>query len=48
MNLNGWGTWIRTRAMSDSESDALPLGDAPSILAITIIALNLKTFYKFI
>ncbi len=26
---HGWGTWIRTKEMSDSESDALPLGDTP-------------------
>lgn len=25
----GWGRRIRTFAMSESESDALPLGDAP-------------------
>ena len=25
----GWGTGIRTPEMSESESDALPLGDAP-------------------
>lgn len=25
----GWGTWIRTKEMSDSESDALPLGYTP-------------------
>ena len=25
----GWGTGIRTPVMSESESDALPLGDAP-------------------
>ena len=24
--LIGWGNWIRTNEMSDSESDALPLG----------------------
>ena len=27
--LFGWGTGIRTPEMSESESDALPLGDAP-------------------
>lgn len=26
---NGWGTWIRTKEMPDSESGALPLGDTP-------------------
>ena len=28
-NRHGWGTWIRTKEMSDSESDALPLGYTP-------------------
>lgn len=32
----GWGTWIRTKEMSDSESDALPLGYTP----ITSIIIN--------
>ena len=27
--LFGWGTWIRTRELSESEADALPLGDTP-------------------
>ncbi len=26
---NGWGTWIRTKEMPDSESGALPLGYTP-------------------
>ena len=30
-NRHGWGTWIRTKEMSDSESDALPLGYTPII-----------------
>lgn len=30
----GWGTWIRTKEMSDSESDALPLGYTPMCLFI--------------
>lgn len=25
----GWGTWIRTKEMPDSESGALPLGYTP-------------------
>lgn len=33
-SIFGWGTWIRTKEMSDSESDALPLGDIP--IAITL------------
>ena len=32
--LSGWGTWIRTEEMSDSESDALPLGYTPIIYYI--------------
>ena len=28
-SLFGWGTGIRTPEMSESESDALPLGDTP-------------------
>ena len=31
---HGWGTWIRTKEMSDSESDALPLGYTPMCLFI--------------
>ncbi len=27
--LYGWGTWIRTKEMPDSESGALPLGYTP-------------------
>ena len=33
-NSHGWGTWIRTKEMSDSESDALPLGYTPMRLFI--------------
>ena len=29
---NGWGKRIRTFGMSESESDALPLGDTPIYL----------------
>ena len=29
LDFFGWGTGIRTPEMSESESDALPLGDAP-------------------
>ena len=25
----GWGTWVRTKEMSESEADALPLGYTP-------------------
>ena len=34
----GWGTGIRTPEMSESESDALPLGDAPIFSTDAIIA----------
>ena len=34
--LLGWGSRIRTYEMSESESDALPLGDTP--ICIKIIA----------
>lgn len=27
--FRGWGRWIRTTGMADSESAALPLGDTP-------------------
>ena len=36
----GWGTGIRTPEMSESESDALPLGDAPILSTDAIIADN--------
>ena len=36
----GWGTGIRTPEMSESESDALPLGDAPIFSTLHIIADN--------
>ena len=45
----GWGTGIRTPEMSESESDALPLGDAPIFSTDDIIADNLefvKGFFK--
>ena len=29
MYFLGWGTWIRTTEMADSESAALPLGYTP-------------------
>ena len=32
----GWGTWIRTREMPDSESGALPLGYTPMRLDIIL------------
>lgn len=32
LKSNGWGKRIRTFEMSESESDALPLGDTPKYL----------------
>ena len=32
--FSGWGTGIRTPEMSESESDALPLGDAPQQMVL--------------
>ena len=49
MLFSGWGTGIRTPEMSESESDALPLGDAPIFSTDDIIADNLefvKGFFK--
>ncbi len=34
----GWGAGIRTPEMSESESDALPLGDTPIFSTLCIIA----------
>ncbi len=31
----GWGTWIRTKEMPDSESGALPLGYTP--ISVTVL-----------
>ena len=31
---NGWGGWIRTNEMAESESAALPLGDTPMIVGL--------------
>ena len=45
----GWGTGIRTPVMTESESVALPLGDAPIFSTDDIIADNLqfvKGFFK--
>ena len=45
----GWGTGIRTPEMSESESDALPLGDAPIFSTDDIIADSfafVKGFFK--
>ncbi len=39
----GWGTWIRTREMPDSESGALPLGYTPMRFNILLFFL---TFYN--
>ena len=43
----GWGTGIRTPEMSESESDALPLGDAPIFSTDDIIADNLGFVNRF-
>ena len=51
----GWGTWIRTKEMPDSESGALPLGYTPisigndNILLIKACFVNtiFKIFYLF-
>ena len=32
--VTGWGGWIRTNEMAESESAALPLGDAPTMEVI--------------
>ena len=48
-SLFGWGTGIRTPEMSESESDALPLGDAPLFSTDDIIADNfgfVKGFFE--
>ena len=37
----GWGAGIRTPVMSESESDALPLGDTPMLSTLTLY----HTFY---
>ena len=45
----GWGAGIRTPEMSESESDALPLGDTPIFSTDTIIADNfvvVNTYFK--
>ena len=36
----GWGTWIRTMEMPDSESGALPLGYTPRCLYIIYFFLS--------
>ena len=46
-SLFGWGTGIRTPEMSESESDALPLGDAPIFSTDDIIADNLEFVNRF-
>ena len=44
----GWGTGIRTPVMSESESDALPLGDAPITNGIiSYYSPVVNTFFKF-
>ena len=43
---HGWGTWIRTKEMSDSESDALPLGYTPNVpIYNTLIGYFLQVFF---
>ena len=45
----GWGAGIRTPEMSESESDALPLGDTPILRTEVIIAkkeMFVNTFFK--
>ena len=48
----GWGTGIRTPVMSESESDALPLGDAPisqqALLYHIILRLSIPFSHFFI
>ena len=43
--IYGWGTWIRTKEMGDSESPALPLGDTP-IIGLYYKFINLLILYK--
>ena len=43
----GWGTGIRTPEMSESESDALPLGDAPIFSTDDIIADSFEFVNRF-
>ena len=45
LDFFGWGTGIRTPEMSESESDALPLGDAPIFSTDGIIA-DIVSFVK--
>ena len=45
----GWGAGIRTPEMSESESDALPLGDTPIFSTVIIITDNsmvVNTYFK--
>ena len=45
----GWGAGIRTPEMSESESDALPLGDTPIFSTDDIIShqtLFVNTYFK--
>lgn len=44
-NRHGWGTWIRTKEMSDSESDALPLGYTPMCLYNTLKTTSWQVFF---
>lgn len=44
--MNGWGSWIRTNEMADSESAALPLGDTP--MRFSIILLFVRNRNRFL
>lgn len=46
----GWGTWIRTKEMPDSESGALPLGYTPITERInhTPRLFTLQPFFVFL
>ncbi len=49
LSLFGWGAGIRTPEMSESESDALPLGDTPIFSTLCIIAEKMRvvnTYFK--
>ena len=49
LRCRGWGTWIRTTEMADSESAALPLGYTPMrsrSFKILQIRIKVKHFFK--
>ena len=43
----GWGGWIRTNEMAESESAALPLGDAPT-MSVILTSFVLESNYKIV